>query len=159
MAQAAILTISDLASQGKREDLSGLTIKRILVEVGYDVVATAVVADEKLSISEILRGWADNHEVDLILTTGGTGLGARDVTPEATNNVLDWQVPGIAEAMRWATFQHTDRSILSRAVSGVRGHCLIVNLPGSPNGVEQCLQVILPSISHAIAVLSGNQGH
>ena len=159
MAQAAILTISDLASQGKREDLSGLTIKRLLVEVGYDVVATAVVADEKLSISEILRGWADNHEVDLILTTGGTGLGARDVTPEATNNVLDWQVPGIAEAMRWATFQHTARSILSRAVSGVRGHCLIVNLPGSPNGVEQCLQVILPSISHAIAVLSGNQGH
>ena len=159
MAQAAILTISDLASQGKREDLSGLTIKRLLVEVGYDVVATAVVADEKLSISEILRGWADNHEVDLILTTGGTGLGARDVTPEATNNVLDWQVPGIAEAMRLATFQHTDRSILSRAVSGVRGHCLIVNLPGSPNGVEQCLQVILPSISHAIAVLSGNQGH
>ena len=159
MAQAAILTISDLASQGKREDLSGLTIKRLLVEVGYDVVATAVVADEKLSISEILRGWADNHEVDLILTTGGTGLGARDVTPEATNNVLDWQVPGIAEAMRWATFQHPDRSILSRAVSGVRGHCLIVNLPGSPNGVEQCLQVILPSISHAIAVLSGNQGH
>tara|TARA_B100000029_G_scaffold516110_1_gene626972 strand:- start:3032 stop:3511 length:480 start_codon:yes stop_codon:yes gene_type:complete len=159
MAQAAILTISDLASQGKREDLSGLAIKRLLVEVGYDVVATAVVADEELSISEILREWADHYEVDLILTTGGTGLGARDVTPEATNNVLDWQVPGIAEAMRWATFQYTDRSILSRAVSGVRGHCLIVNLPGNPNGVEQCLQVILPSISHAIAVLSGNQGH
>lgn len=159
MTRAAILTISDLASQGKREDLSGLNIKRLLVDVGYDVVATAVVADEELSISQILRGWADNHEVDLILTTGGTGLGARDVTPEATNNVLDWQVPGIAEAMRWATFQQTDRSILSRAVSGVRGHCLIVNLPGNPNGVEQCLQVILPSIGHAIAVLSGNQGH
>jgi len=159
MARAAILTISDLGSQGKREDLSGVAIRRMLGEDGYDVIATAVVADEESLISQILQEWADVQAMDLILTTGGTGLSKRDVTPEATKNVLDWQVPGIAEAMRWATFQYTDRSILSRAVSGVRGHCLIVNLPGSPKGVEQCLQAVLPSIGHAIAVLSGNQGH
>ena len=159
MARAAILTISDLGSQGKREDLSGVAIRRMLGEDGYAVIATAVVADEESLISQILQEWADVQAMDLILTTGGTGLSKRDVTPEATKNVLDWQVPGIAEAMRWATFQYTDRSILSRAVSGVRGHCLIVNLPGSPKGVEQCLQAVLPSIGHAIAVLSGNQGH
>ena len=159
MPRVAILTISDLASQGKREDLSGAIMSRILSMNEYDVVATEVVADEESSISQILRDWADVDMVDLILTTGGTGLSSRDVTPEATVAVLDWQVSGIAEAMRWATFQYTERSILSRAVAGVRGQCLIVNLPGSPKGVEQCLQVVLPSIGHAIEVLSGDQGH
>ena len=159
MSRAAILTISDLASQGKREDLSGSAIKDMLSANHYDVVATAVVADERPAISKIMREWSDTGSVDLILTTGGTGLSARDVTPEATIDVLHWQIPGIAEAMRWATFQYTERSILSRSVAGVRGQCLIVNLPGSPKGVEQCLQAVLPAIGHAIEVLAGDQGH
>ncbi len=159
MSRAAILTISDLASQGVREDLSGMAIRRILIASGYDVVATEVVADERSPISQILREWADAETVDLIVTTGGTGLGTRDVTPEATMDVLDWQVPGLAEAMRWATFQYTERSILSRAVVGVRGQCLIVNLPGSPKGVTECLQAVLSPIGHAIQILLGDQGH
>jgi molybdenum cofactor synthesis domain-containing protein len=159
MPRVAILTISDLASQGKREDLSGSTVKDMLRANNYDVVASAVVADERLAISRIMCEWADTQSVDLILTTGGTGLSARDVTPEATIDILHWQVPGIAEAMRWSTFQYTERSILSRSVAGVRGQCLIVNLPGSPKGVEQCLQAVLPAIGHAVEVLAGNQGH
>jgi molybdopterin adenylyltransferase len=150
-----ILTISDKGSRGERYDGSGAAIQDRVALMDGRVVRYDIVPDEIDIIRNRLIEWADAGDVDVILTTGGTGLGPRDVTPEATIPILDKVVPGIAEAMRLETFGKTPSSILSRAVAGVRKKCLIVNLPGSPNGVRECLEVIVSPITHAFEMITG----
>ncbi len=126
---------------------------------GFKQVLRDIVADERDLISAKLREWCDGETVDLILTTGGTGLGPRDVTPEATRDVIDLEVPGIAEAMRVESLKHTPFAMLSRSVVGVRSGCLIINLPGSPKGVRENLAVALPALPHALQMVKGWRGH
>ena len=155
-----ILTISDTRSaDAQHSDQSGDTIASITANLGYQLVVRETVSDDLNLISKILGEWADEGEVDLILTTGGTGLGPRDITPEATNAMLDIEIPGIGEAMRMETFQKTTLSILSRATAGVRSGCLIINLPGSPKGVRECLSVVIDSIPHALEMIRGRKTH
>jgi len=153
MLNLGILTISDKGWRGERYDESGEVIRECLLD--SRVVEYEVVPDEREVIAAKLAGWADGGGVDVILTTGGTGLGPRDVTPEATLSTLDKVVPGFAEAMRTKTFEATPFAILSRAVAGVRGKCLIINLPGSTKAVRECLEVILPVIPHAVEIIKG----
>jgi molybdopterin adenylyltransferase len=153
--KAALLTISDTASAGVREDLSGQAAAEFVQSQGGHVEIHEIVPDERRLIADKLRHYADYLRVDLILTTGGTGLAPRDVTPEATRDVIQREAPGLAEAMRRETSAQTPMAILSRAVTGVRGSTLIVNLPGSPRGVRQCLDVLAPSLQHGLNVLSG----
>ena len=148
-----ILTVSTSGSQGQREDTSGVAIREALESQGYQVVRYEVVSDEKDTIAGRLAEWADAADVDLIVTTGGTGLGQRDVTPEACLSILDKEVPGLAEAMRAQTLQFTAMSMLSRSVAGIRGHTLIITLPGSTKGVGQCLDVVSPVLPHALELL------
>ena len=155
MFNVGILTISDKGWQGQRYDESGKTIRDSLSLSDTSVVKYEVIADERDVIAGKLAGWADEGSVDIILTTGGTGLGPRDVTPEATLSIVDRVVPGFTEAMRAETFTITPSAILSRAVAGVRGKCLIINLPGSPRAVRECLQVILSVIPHAVEIIKG----
>ena len=155
MFNSGILTISDKGWQGERYDESGKAIRDSLSQLHSHVVKYEVVPDEAGVIASKLAEWADGGSLDVILTTGGTGLGPRDVTPEATLSILDRVVPGFAEAMRAETFSITPFAILSRAVAGVRGKCLIINLPGSPKAVQECLQVILPAIPHAVEIIKG----
>ena len=154
MINFGILTISDKGSRGERFDGSGAAIQDRVAILGGRVVRYDIVPDEIDIIRRRLIEWADDGDVDVILTTGGTGLGPRDVTPEATLPILDKLVPGIAEAMRIETFGKTPSSILSRAVAGVRKRCLIINLPGSPGGVRECLEVILTAITHAVEIIT-----
>lgn len=154
---AAVLTVSDKASTGEREDTSGAAIKELLASVQIDVTKYEIVADEVEAIARHLRQWADKRSVQLIVTTGGTGLGPRDVTPEATKSVLDYEVPGVAEAMRAEGLRQTPMSMISRAVAGVRNRVLIINLPGSPKGVCENLSVVLPVLQHALELLAGEQ--
>jgi molybdenum cofactor synthesis domain-containing protein len=126
---------------------------------GFNQVFRDIVPDEKDMISAKLREWADGGGVDVILTTGGTGLGPRDVTPEATRAVLDIEAPGIGEAMRFQTLKNTPFAMLSRAVAGVRSGCLIINLPGSPKGVRECLEAAIPAIPHALEMIKGWRTH
>lgn len=155
MFSAGVLTISDKGSQGKRIDESGAVIKEMLSSVGFEVAMYEIVPDDVEIIAGELSEWADKGNLDIIITTGGTGLSERDVTPEATMSVLDKVVPGLAEAMRFKTFAITPMAILSRATAGIRGKCLIINLPGSPKGVRECLEVVLPAIPHAIEIIKG----
>jgi molybdenum cofactor synthesis domain-containing protein len=155
MINFGVLTISDKGSKGQRVDGSGPAIKDRIAVLGGQVVRYEIVPDEVDRIQNKLVEWADAGDVDVILSTGGTGLGPRDVTPEATLPILDKLVPGIAEAMRLETFGVTPVSILSRAVSGVRKKCLIVNLPGSPKAVRECLEPVMPAIVHAVEMISG----
>ncbi len=153
MPNLGVLTASDLGSQGKRDDTSGRLIEKVLSGYGFQLRRYEVVADEQALIEDRLRRWSDEDGLDLIVTTGGTGLTSRDVTPEATLAVIDRQAPGMAEAMRMQTLKHTPMAMLSRAVVGSRGSTLIINLPGSTRGVEQCLEVLLPVIPHALDML------
>jgi len=155
MFRLGILTISDKGSRGERYDASGQAIMDCLTLEDLAVVKQEVVADERDVIASKLAGWADGGEIDIILTTGGTGLSERDVTPEATMSVLDKVVPGFSEAMRARTYSLTPMALLSRAVAGVRKKCLIINLPGSPVAVQECLRVILPAIPHAVEIITG----
>ncbi|MGB9791897.1 MAG: MogA/MoaB family molybdenum cofactor biosynthesis protein [Thermacetogeniaceae bacterium] len=154
----AILTASDKGSRGEREDLSAQVIREMLVPLGGEVVAYDIVPDEKEQLIAKMVECADGKGVDLILTTGGTGLSPRDVTPEATKEVIDREIPGIAEAMRAAGLKHTPHAMLSRAVAGSRGKTLIINLPGSPRAVRENLEVILPVLPHALETLQGRGG-
>ena len=154
--KTAILTISD--SRSEKNDLSGDAIQHLMTVEGFEINARSIVIDEKRIIESQLIEWSDSGDFDLILTTGGTGLGARDVTPEATLAVLDVEVPGISEAMRYQTLKKTPLSMLSRSISGIRSGCLIINLPGSPKAVTECLEVIMPALSHGLEMISGRRG-
>jgi molybdopterin adenylyltransferase len=154
--RAAILTVSDKGSRGGRTDESGPALARWLGERGVAVRATAVVADERAVIARTLAGWADTEAADLILTAGGTGVAPRDVTPEATAQILERAIPGFAEAMRAASLAKTPRAILSRAVCGIRRRSLILNLPGSPSGAVENLAAVWSAVPHAIGKLQGD---
>jgi molybdenum cofactor synthesis domain-containing protein len=156
--KVAILTISDRAAGGQRQDQSGPRLRDRVEREGWEVLRTAVVPDDQEPIEHTLSAWADSGEVDLILTTGGTGFSPRDRAPEATQAVIDRLAPGLAEAMRAASLQKTPHAMLSRAVAGIRGSTLIVNLPGSPRAATENLAVILPALPHAIALLTGDPG-
>jgi molybdenum cofactor synthesis domain-containing protein len=155
MFNLGIITISDKAWRGERPDQSGQVIRDIFSAVDCQVVNYEVIPDEADIIAQKLAQWADEGSLDVIITTGGTGLGPRDVTPEATLSIVDKVVPGLAEMMRAQSFSITPFSLLSRAVAGVRKKCLIINLPGSPKGVKECLEIILPLIPHAVEVIKG----
>ncbi|MEW6571537.1 MAG: MogA/MoaB family molybdenum cofactor biosynthesis protein [Nitrospirota bacterium] len=154
MISVAILTLSDKSSKGERKDSAGPLIADMLKSIGAEVKYYDILPDEKELIKEKLIEYA--KEVDLVLTAGGTGLSPRDVTPDATLEVIEKQVPGVAEAMRAEGLKKTNRAMLSRAVSGVRGRCLIINLPGSPKAVKENLSVILDALPHAIEKLKGD---
>jgi molybdopterin adenylyltransferase len=158
--RVAILTISDKASAGQRADLSGPAVLEALQTAGLEVnvVDDRVVPDEQLQIAEALFHLSERPDVELILTTGGTGLAPRDVTPQATLDTIDYEVPGIAEVMRAASVRVTPAGMLSRGVAGVRGHTLIVNLPGSPKAVRETVAVIAAALPHAVSTLRGEVG-
>jgi molybdopterin adenylyltransferase len=158
MFTAGILTISDKGSRGERQDKSGEVIREILSSMDVRIVNYDIIPDEKELIVEKLVKWADKDNLDVVITTGGTGLTPRDVTPEATLAVVDRIVPGFAEAMRAESLKKTPMAMLSRAVAGTRGECLIINLPGSSKAVRECLEVILPALSHAVETLKGQDG-
>ncbi len=155
MINAAILTVSDKGSKGQREDLSGPTLSEGVARMNGKVVKSEIVPDEKDIIADKLCAWADSGKIDVILTTGGTGLSARDVTPEATLSIIDREIPGIAEAMRAESLKKTPMAMLSRAVAGQRAKCVIINMPGSPKACRECLEVIIPAVPHAIEIING----
>ncbi|HEY8476934.1 MAG TPA: MogA/MoaB family molybdenum cofactor biosynthesis protein [Chloroflexota bacterium] len=153
-----IITISDRGARGEREDLSGKAIQEMVPRIGGEVRAYVVIPDERDLIAETIVAMVDRDDLDVVLTTGGTGLGPRDVTPQATRSVVDYEVPGLAEAMRMESLKKTPMAMLSRAVAGVRGRSLVVNLPGSPKGVRECLEVVAPALRHAVEILRGDVG-
>lgn len=153
MLRVGVLTVSDKGSRGERVDASGPAIVELVRAAGWDVAAEAIVPDEEAAIAEQLRRWADVDRLDVVLTTGGTGLAPRDRTPEATLSVIDRLAPGLAEGMRAASIAKTPFAMLSRGVAGTRGGTLIVNLPGSPKAVRESLDVILPVLQHAVDIL------
>jgi len=152
---AAVLTVSDRSAAGETADRSGPLLADLLTAAGYVVAEHAVLPDERERIATQLRAWADDSQVRLICTTGGTGLAPRDVTPEATRDVLEREAPGLAEAMRAASLAQTPLAMLSRATAGVRGTTLIVNLPGSPKAVRECFAVVAPVLRHALELIAG----
>ena len=155
-----VLTISDTGTRGERAvDGSGDAICEIMAAQGYEIALRGIVADEKANISAKLSEWCDGGGLDLLLTTGGTGLGPRDVTPEATRAALDIEAPGFGEAMRMQTLQFTPFAMLSRATAGVRSGCLIVNLPGSEKAVRETLAVALPALAHGLEMVKGWRTH
>ncbi len=149
-----ILTVSDRSSRGERADTSGPILAAEVTSHGWQLVETAIVPDEQQAIQIILTKWADEDRFDVLLTTGGTGFSPRDVTPEATRQVLERLTPGLDEAMRAASLKVTPHAMLSRAISGIRNRTIIINLPGSPRGALENLQVVLPVLEHAVQLLS-----
>jgi molybdopterin adenylyltransferase len=149
-----VLTISDSGAKGAREDTSGEKIRELVMQLPEAVIRVgAIIPDERELIESTLCEWCDDKHLNLIITTGGTGLAPRDITPEATKDVIDREAPGIAEAMRSVSLQHTPFGMLSRGVAGTRGRALIINLPGSPKAVKECLEYVLPVLPHAINLL------
>ena len=155
MYHAAVLTVSDRSFRGERPDAGGPLVAELLKNGGYEVTVTAIVPDEQAQIEEKLCQIADSGEIQLLVTTGGTGFAPRDVTPEATLAVCDRLTPGIPEAMRYASMQVTNRAMLSRAQAGIRKGTLIINLPGSPKAATENLEAVLPAIGHGLEMLSG----
>ena len=155
MYRAAVLTVSDRSFKGERPDAGGPLVTELLEKAGYKVVHRAIVPDEQDQIEETLRDIADSGEVQLLVTTGGTGFAPRDVTPEATLAVCERMTPGIPEAMRYASMQVTSRAMLSRAQAGIRKGTLIINLPGSPKAAKENLEAVLPALAHGLKMLSG----
>ena len=150
-----ILTASDAGSRGEREDKSAPAAQKMMEEAGYEIAGYAMLPDDRELLAEKMREVCDNDLADLLLTTGGTGFSPRDCTPEATADVTERAVPGIPEAMRYYSLQITPRAMLSRASAGIRKSTLIVNLPGSPKAVTECLEFILPSLEHGLEILRG----
>ena len=154
--RAGVLTISDKGSQGLRIDESGKVAAQILEAEGFVIVRQEIVPDKQQTIADTLANWADSGDVALILTSGGTGLSPSDVTPQAMEQILDYQVPGMAEAMRAESLKKTPHAMISRAMAGVRKSCLIINLPGSPRSVKENLAVVLPALKHGLSKLGGD---
>ncbi len=155
MIKVAIITISDKGARGQREDISKKTIEKVLGQLETDIVWYSIVPDEMSLIKDALIEAVETHHADLVLTTGGTGFAKRDITPEATRAVIEKIVPGISEIIRIESFKKTSHAILSRAIAGIRGKSLIINLPGSPKGVQESLGVILEALPHGIDILKG----
>ncbi len=153
--RVSVLTISDSVAAGKAEDGSGPAVIARCRELGWEIASSAVRADDRAAIEIFLKEAADSNAADVILTTGGTGLGPRDVTPEATAAVVERMIPGFPEQMRAAGAQKTPRAVLSRAVAGIRGKAIIINLPGSPKGAVESLDVIADLLPHAVSILHG----
>jgi molybdenum cofactor synthesis domain-containing protein len=154
--QVGVLTISDKGSQGIREDISGEAAIDMLAGKGYRVVKRKVIPDDRRRIAETLAAWADNDALSLIVTSGGTGLSPTDVTPQAMEDIIDYAVPGMAEVMRAVGLRKTPHAMISRAMVGVRGATLIINLPGSPKAVRENLAAVLPALDHALEKLAGD---
>jgi molybdopterin adenylyltransferase len=153
---AGVLTLSDKASRGERTDESGKVAAEMLESEGFTILRQEIIPDDRRRIIETLREWVDKVGLVLIVTSGGTGLSPTDVTPQAMKKVLDYEVPGMAEAMRAESLKKTPHAMISRAMAGVRGSCLIINLPGSPRGVQENLSVVLPALKHALSKLGGD---
>lgn len=156
--RAAVITVSDACSSGERQDASGDALVELLHEIGAEVVERRIVSDDLEPLKQVLITFADRTDINLIITTGGTGLAPRDNTPEATHSVIEREAPGLAEAMRMRTLENTRMAMLSRGVCGIRSGTLIVNLPGSPKGVRECFSVIARILHHAVALLAGQPG-
>ncbi|MBL8079107.1 MAG: MogA/MoaB family molybdenum cofactor biosynthesis protein [Anaerolineales bacterium] len=148
-----LLTLSDRSSRGDREDSSGPALARLIQDEGWSVAKQQILPDEESAIRAVLTEWSDGGGLDIILTTGGTGFSLRDVTPEATKAVIQREAPGLTEVMRAESLKKTPHAMLSRAIAGIRGRTLIINLPGSPKGAVENLQTILPVLSHAVQLL------
>ena len=157
--RAVVITVSDACFNGERKDTSGEVLAQLLKDLDAEIVATRILSDEPEPLTDALKEFADWRHVNLIITTGGTGLGPRDNTPEATLEVIEREAPGLAEAMRIETLKQTPMAMLSRGVCGVRSGALIINLPGSPKGVRESFAVIAPVLKHAIALLAGHTHH
>jgi molybdenum cofactor synthesis domain-containing protein len=153
--RAVVITVSDRCARAESEDLSGEALAGLLTEAGAELVAREILSDDLEPLTAALRSYAERHDVNLVVTTGGTGLSPRDNTPEATRAVIEREVPGLAEAMRAETLRQTPTAMLSRAVCGVRSGALVVNLPGSPRGVRECFAVIRPVLAHAVGLIAG----
>jgi len=161
--RVGVITISDRSSRGEREDASGPALQVQIMDQGWEVVRTKIISDDFQTIKDVLASWTDDGELDVILTTGGTGFSPRDITPEATQAVIERAAPGLTEAMRAASLRITPHAMLSRAIAGIRKRTLIVNFPGSPKAATENLTVILPVLNHAVQLLqddpSSEAGH
>ena len=157
--RAVVITVSDACSRGEREDTSGATLVQLLTEIGAEIVKSRILSDDLDPLVQALKACAEREDVNLIITTGGTGLGPRDNTPEATKLVIEREAPGIAEAIRAESLKATPTAMISRGVCGVRAGTLIITLPGSPKAVQESFAVIAPVLSHAIDLLEGRTAH
>ena len=157
--RAVVITVSDACSRGERKDESGETLVQLLKDIGAEIVATKIVSDDLKPLTQTLRAFADLADVNLLITTGGTGFSPRDNTPEATRAVIEREAPGLSEAMRMETLKQTPMAMISRGVCGICSGALIINLPGSPKGVRESFAVIKPVLNHALALLSGRPDH